>query len=141
MEKKVTGRVLLLDDQQNWLRTIGRILQKEGHEVVTTKSVSEAVTALSNSRFEVAVLDLRLVDDDVNNFEGISVLRFIEEQGIPTRAVILTGYPTEEVRRKACDVYGADAFLLKFPETGFDVQSFKRQIVDLIQKSQMAKVE
>ena len=48
---------LLADDEPGILKTLGRALQEEGHDVVTTSSALEAQRLLSDRAFDVFVVD------------------------------------------------------------------------------------
>ena len=51
------GTVLLVDDEEKILKTLGRALREDEHEVTTTASPQEALRLLSSRQFDVLVLD------------------------------------------------------------------------------------
>ena len=51
------GSVLLVDDEEKILKTLGRALREEGHECVTTSSPREAQRLLGVRPFDVLVVD------------------------------------------------------------------------------------
>lgn len=81
------GQLLLVDDDDRFLRRLGRALEKRGFNVVTATSVSEGVTEVSRQEPEYAVVDLRL-----NDGNGLEVVQAIREHAPDCRIVVLTGY-------------------------------------------------
>ena len=51
------GAVLLVDDEEKILKTLGRALREDEHEVTTTASPQEALRLLSSRQFDVLVID------------------------------------------------------------------------------------
>jgi DNA-binding NtrC family response regulator len=60
MSKPVRGSVLLADDEAGILKTLGRALREEGHELVATSSAADAEKLLSERPFDVFVVDHRM---------------------------------------------------------------------------------
>jgi DNA-binding NtrC family response regulator len=54
------GSVLLADDEAGILKTLGRALREDGHEVVTTESAAEAERLLQERPFDAFVVDHRM---------------------------------------------------------------------------------
>ena len=51
------GSVLLVDDEEKILKTLGRALREDEHEVTTTSSPQEALRLLSARQFDVLIVD------------------------------------------------------------------------------------
>ncbi len=138
------GHILIVDDYENWRILVRSVLEEDGHTVVTAASHLEAEEALSRNAFDVVVLDMRLVDDEKHNVQGLELLKKIKGQVNFTGAIILTGYPEPTHRERALDVYGADAYLSKAPEDedfdDFDIEGFSNLIVELVKKSKKVHV-
>jgi two-component system NtrC family response regulator len=60
MSEPTRGSILLADDEQGILKTLGRALREEGHEVVATASALEAQRLLADRPFDVFVVDYRM---------------------------------------------------------------------------------
>ena len=60
MTKPARGSVLLVDDEARILKTLGRALREDGHEVVATSSAAEAERLLSERPFDAFVVDHRM---------------------------------------------------------------------------------
>jgi two-component system response regulator AtoC len=54
------GTVLLVDDEEKILKTLGRALRDEGHEVFTTADPREAQRLAASRAFDVLVIDYRM---------------------------------------------------------------------------------
>jgi len=54
------GSVLLVDDEEGILKTLGRALREDGHEVVTGQNADDAVRLLAERPFDVLVVDHRM---------------------------------------------------------------------------------
>jgi CheY-like chemotaxis protein len=143
MKANISGRILVVDDYPNWQNLLRTILEHAGYEVVTAVSQSEAEEELSSGVFDVVILDMRLVDDQKYNVQGIALLGKIKSQTPTTGAIILTGYPDPIQEERALCIHQADAYLRKVPENpdsidqaDFDVQSFRVLVARLVQKRQ-----
>jgi len=58
----VPGRVLLVDDEEKILKTLGRALRDEGHHVTTTSRALEGQRLLAEQSFDLLVIDYRMPD-------------------------------------------------------------------------------
>ena len=102
-EKK---RILVVDDDVNILRVFKNILEKEGYIVDTAETGMDALEKIKEEKFSVCLIDVRLPDMD-----GTELLRKMANDS-ETIKIIVTGFSSEEVGKKAAD-YGADDFLVK----------------------------
>ena len=79
--------LLLVDDDEPFLRRLAKAMEKRGFEVETAGSVA-AGTAISKARPPAyAVVDLRLEDGN-----GLDVVEVLRERRPDSRIVVLTGY-------------------------------------------------
>ena len=124
--------ILVVDDQDNWREALTSLLTQEGHTVKTLSRFDEAKKEMSQSAFDLVILDLRLVDTEVFNVQGLELLRLVKAQKTAPRVIIITGYP--ESLRKSVEEYGADGLVLKVPQgSRFDIKGFKAQVQSLLQ--------
>jgi len=125
------GRIMVVDDQENWRELLRILLEKEGFLVTTIESFGECQEALQQAIFDVVILDVRLIDQDTFNVEGLALLHEIRAKSPFTKVVILTGYP-DSIKNET----GADALLLKVPhEKTFDGSEFKELVKKLVSKA------
>jgi len=60
MTSRLHGSVLLADDEEGILKTLGRALREDGHQVTATASAAEAARLLADRSFDVFVVDHRM---------------------------------------------------------------------------------
>ncbi len=66
----MVGSILLADDEEKILKTLGRALRDDGHEVVTASNARDAARALSERAFDLLVIDFLMPDRT-----GLDVIR------------------------------------------------------------------
>lgn len=105
-------RILVIDDEQIILKSIGRFLEGRGYEVEVAQSGREALEKVQNESYDLLVSDIRMPDMD-----GIETLRRIREKyqqqnnyKIPT--VVITGYSSDDAEKQAAKL-GVVDFLYK----------------------------
>ncbi|MGD8410457.1 MAG: response regulator [Desulfobacterales bacterium] len=117
------GKVLIVDDYADWRGLLSGLLEREGHLVHVVATKEEALVYIAeNKDLDLAVLDIRLVDVDENNEDGIQLLAEIRRHLPFTRVIMITGYGTMETQRKAFKQYQAFDF---FSKAQFDSGEFK----------------
>lgn len=96
-------RILVVDDLQDWCETIGGLLEDEGYNVQTAGSRTSALELLQADNFDLAVLDVRLDEQDEDNVEGLDLADKIKQHSPNVKVVIITGYDTKDLVRKALE--------------------------------------
>jgi two-component system response regulator AtoC len=86
---KPATHVLVLEDERALAELIVEALDAEGCTVAATVTVKQALDALKQASFDVALLDLNVPDGS-----GIDVLKAIAEEGLATEVIVLTGNAT-----------------------------------------------
>jgi two-component system response regulator RegA len=79
--------LLLLDDDEPFLRRLARAMEKRGFNVTAAQSIAEGKGAVANKPAAYAVVDLRLEDGN-----GLDVVEMLREKRPDARIVVLTGY-------------------------------------------------
>jgi two-component system, response regulator RegA len=79
--------LLLVDDDEAFVRRLARAMEKRGFEVETAESVSAGRAIAMIRPPAYAVIDLRLEDGN-----GLDVVEAIRERRPDSRVVVLTGY-------------------------------------------------
>lgn len=100
-------RVLVVDDEADFLATYERLLRREGLAVIAASSVALALAAIGRERPSLVISDLRLPDGD-----GLAVVRAARSGTDPPPVIVVTGFPSEEARRAALAA-GATGFFSK----------------------------
>lgn len=80
-------RILLVEDHEDTVRTMRRLLEADGHQVQTAGDVA---TALKLSRQQV--FDLLLSDLGLPNGSGLDLMRELRAQGFQMLAIALSGF-------------------------------------------------
>jgi len=100
-------RVLVVDDEADFLATYERLLRRQGYEVVTATSRATGLAALAGEPPHLVISDVRLPDGD-----GLDVVRAARGLPEPMPVIVVTGYPSDQTRRAALAA-GATTFLAK----------------------------
>ncbi len=100
-------RILVVDDDTSILRSLKRVLEKNGYDVDTVETAKEALDNIRNQHYDLALIDVILPD-----MRGTELLVEAKKELKQTIKFIITGYPSGEIGAKARDE-GADAFILK----------------------------
>jgi len=96
-------KMLIIDDEEIVLRSCRKIFEAEGFDVVTTTSPQEGLKLVSDSSFDVI-----LVDWMMPGFDGMDVVEEIDRRSPNSAVVMISGYPsvgraTEAMKRGAMD--------------------------------------
>jgi DNA-binding response OmpR family regulator len=100
-------RVLLVDDEAGFTEVLAKRLTRRGLTVAVAQSGAEGLRMLREHDFDVAVLDLKMVDMD-----GIEVLKVFKKMVPAMPVVMLTGHGSEEAAQDGLRAGAAD-YLLK----------------------------
>ena len=79
--------LLIMDDDEPFLRRLAKAMEKRGFDVQTAESVAEGKAIVDASAPAFAVCDLRLGDGN-----GLDVVETLREKRPDARIVVLTGY-------------------------------------------------
>lgn len=92
----MTGRILILDDEESIRFTLSRFLRAAGHTVATVASCGDALARISEESFDVVFADI-ILDDGT----GIDILREIKARGLACPVIMITGDPGIETVTEA----------------------------------------
>ena len=104
------GSILLADDEEKILKTLGRALREEGHDVVTTSSAVEAQRLLVDRSFDLLVIDYLMPER--TGLEVIRELTSSTPEGERPAIVMMTAHGTVESAVEAMKL-GARDYLQK----------------------------
>ena len=102
--------ILVAEDNETNQKVVRGILEKAGHRVYLVDDGEQALDALENHRFDIALFDLQMPVMD--GLEALKIYRFTHTNATNTPIVMLSADVTSEVR-KECREAGAAAFLAK----------------------------
>jgi DNA-binding NtrC family response regulator len=100
-------RVMLVDDETEFLETLVKRLQKRKLDVVSASSGAEALRILEEKPLDVVVLDVKMPDMD-----GIETLKAIKTIRPSVEVIMLTGHASVEVAIQGMEL-GAFDYLMK----------------------------
>jgi DNA-binding response OmpR family regulator len=102
-----TARVLLVDDEVEFLEPMAARLSRRGFECTTAASGAQALAALGSAPFDCAIVDVRMPDMD-----GLELLRRLRRGWPQVSVILLTGHASIELGVKGMEL-GAFEYLLK----------------------------
>lgn len=99
--------VLIVDDEEDFLNTLGKRLEKRNLKVLKANSGEAALAVIRRNPVDVMVLDVRM-----QGMDGIQVLRAIKEIDPQIEVLMLTGHASVEVAVEGMEL-GAFDYLMK----------------------------
>jgi DNA-binding NtrC family response regulator len=100
-------RILLVDDEKEFVETLAERLRTRGFHVTEAYSGDKALETLKEYNFDVTILDVQMP-----GMSGIETLRAIKKLKPLTEVLMLTGHGTIETAIEGMKI-GAFDFLLK----------------------------
>lgn len=84
--------VLIVEDDPRWRALLHRPIADLNYSIRVVGSTAEARQALDQEEFKVAVLDIRLVEHEHDNVDGVRLMEEIDRAGLNTRVILITGH-------------------------------------------------
>ena len=84
-------KVLLVDDEKDFIEALGERMANRGMNVSTTTSAKDAVKKVEEESYDAIVLDLQMPEMD-----GIEALKAIKKINPDMQVILLTGHATVE---------------------------------------------
>ncbi|MGB7946200.1 MAG: response regulator [Candidatus Binatia bacterium] len=114
--------ILIVDDEENLLLLLERILSKQGYQVATARNSYDALALLETRVFQLAILDIKMFPVD-----GVVLLGEIKSRRPSIEVIMITAYPTVDTRDQ-CMKQGASTYLTK----PVDIQELKSTVNNLL---------
>ena len=105
--KQSRKSVLFLEDEPTIREVLTEYMTLSGYQVAEADRGDRAIKLLEEQEFDLAVLDIC-----VPGVDGFGVLRYIQENGKKTAAIMLTALEDEQTQVKAFNLY-ADDYIIK----------------------------
>lgn len=99
--------VLIIDDEENILSSLKRLLEDKGYTVITNSDPVAAIEYMRNNIVHIALIDITMP-----NLDGLSALSMIKDVNGITQIIMMSAYATAD-RVIAALENGANDFLLK----------------------------
>jgi len=103
-------RILIIDDIEEYLDSLENILMND-FEVIKALTLKEA-KAKMNESIKVALVDIRLKEDDPQNRDGLIFLEWVKMNFPKTKVIIMSAYQEFDLAVDALNL-GAEYFLRK----------------------------
>ena len=138
MPEEIKANVLVVDDEEQFLKVFSQRLEGRGLKVDTSASGEEALNKVKSKDFDAIVLDLVMP-----GMSGIETLKRIRSENPDVQIIILTGHGTieksvEAVKEGAVDFLEKPADLSKIMEK---IAEAKEKKIVLIEKKHEAHVK
>ena len=126
-------RVLLVDDEEDYVRTMAERMDMRDLQSTVALSGEEALVALDANPPDVIVLDLRMP-----GMHGMEVLEKVKRDHPHIQVIILTGHGSE-TDREVCMKLGAFAYLQKPVDIDLLSETLKKANEKIKQKMEKGK--
>lgn len=113
-------KVLLVDDERDFLEVLSERMEARGMEVSTAESAQEALAQVEGGAFDAIVLDLMMPGMD-----GIEALKVIKQKNPEAQVILLSGHATLEKGIEAMKLGAAD-FLEKPADLNLLTEKIKK---------------
>jgi DNA-binding NtrC family response regulator len=134
----MTEKVLIVDDDKDFLSIMAERMQMRGMEVTTAVSAAEALSKLENESFDAVLLDLMMPE-----MGGIEALQIMKRNQPDVQVIFLTGYPSVSKGVEAMKL-GALDFLPKpvdMKELAGKIKQAKAGRMILVEKQSQEKIK
>jgi DNA-binding NtrC family response regulator len=116
----MTDKVLIVDDEQDFLNIISDRLTARDMNVSTASSAKDALQQIENESYDAVVLDLMMPE-----MYGLETLKIMKEKNPDLQVILLTGHATVEKGIEAMKL-GAMDLLEKPADLSTIVERIKR---------------
>lgn len=127
------SKILIVEDNADWRELLAGLLQREGHGVKAVAALPEAHAYIRRAKdLDLAILDVRLVEADEVNEQGMQLLADIRTGQPFTRVILITGHGTMDMQRRAFRQHKAFDF---FRKEEFDAQEFRQSVREAVDQA------
>lgn len=114
----MSEKVLLVDDEEDFLNALGERMRLRDMEVSTTTSAKEALKKIEEESYDAIILDLKMPE-----MGGLEVLKAIKAKHPELQIILLTGHGSVQTGVEAMKLGAAD-----FLEKPADLESLTKKI-------------
>ena len=119
--------ILIADDEKIVQEVLGKFLDGRGYDTLLASNGREALNIIDNNEVRLAFIDIRMP----GLIDGLGTLKRIKKINKNIEVIIMTGYGTENARRKSRDL-GAYAYL----EKPFDLSDIRSKVESALNKEE-----
>jgi len=97
----VAKNILIIDDEELIVKSLKKLLEKEGYGVLIAKSGQDALIITEEEKFDLIIADIRMP-----GLNGVDTIKSIRENAAGNNAketpvIFITGYADEEMEKTA----------------------------------------
>jgi DNA-binding NtrC family response regulator len=138
MPKEIKADVLLVDDEEQFLKVLSQRLEGRGIKVDTSTSGEDALKRVEGKDFDAIILDLAMP-----GMSGLETLKRIRSENPEVQIIMLTGHSSvekgvEAIKAGAVDFLEKPADMNKIMEK---ISEAKRKRIVLVEKKHEANVK
>jgi DNA-binding NtrC family response regulator len=136
----MTEKILLIDDEQDFLTVMSERMEARNMQVSTATSAKEGLEKVTAGNFDAVILDLMMPEID-----GIETLKLLKEKNPDLAVILLTGHATikqgiEAMKLGALDLLEKPADLNTLTEKIHAAQAQKMLIVEKKNEEMIKKI-
>lgn len=138
MENTFNAKVLLVDDEEEFISTLSQRLETRNLNVTTATSGEQAVDLTDQQDFDAILLDITMPGMD-----GIETLKQIKEKHPEAEIIMLTGHGSIESTVEAMK-HGAEDYLekpVKMPELLAKIKEARDKHVLILQRQSKEQIK
>ena len=128
--------ILIVDDDQNTLRSMEFVLEAANHKVTTTADSHEALEKIASARNSCCPVELLITDIQMPGLNGLELIGELNRHNIDLPTLVISAYSNQELQFKLARL-GYDNLLIK----PFDEEALVGRVTELLeQKNQQQRV-
>jgi DNA-binding NtrC family response regulator len=104
-------KLLIVDDIEEYLEAVEGLLSPK-YEIFKARNLEESINTLKKEKIDLAIIDIRLKEDDPSNRDGLKVVKWIKENSPDTIPIVMSAYKEFDYAVEALNL-GARYFLKK----------------------------
>ena len=105
-------KLLIVDDLEEYVDSIEFMAEDHFEKIYKAASLADAKKICADVVPDIAVIDIRLSEEDETNKDGLLLLEWMKKQGFHTKVIMISAYKDFDYAVEALNV-GAEYFLKK----------------------------
>jgi len=122
--KSAQPKILVVDNEPDFLDTIVGILSDEGYKVNSASNEAQTFEITEKEKFDFAIIDVRLAGEEEDDETGFALALAIRNLNPTTCVIPITGYIKTRQIVRALKIYGFDWYVEKGPDVDKEILAF-----------------
>ena len=101
------AKILLVDDEESVLKSVGVLLKTEGHDVTPVHESDKAVDLIRTESYDLMITDIRMAPVD-----GMELMRIAHDERPNMPLIVISAYAAEKTATQSYDL-GCTAYIKK----------------------------